>query len=155
MHKILVVFYIWFVALMLGGFGLALAGVRQAEETARTAEYYEYGESESHFSIASDLVRQYRIAQEELDAMTNEELAQAVADYPLLTTSTGISAVTGGGSSTLRQNCDAYNELLQRDGGIIALLDKEAQVIGSRDDMLSEELGRLLKDALVDRLREE
>ena len=64
-----------------------------------------------------------RIPEAELDAMSTEQLAQAVADYPLLW-EIETSSSTEYDLEWLAEQSDAYKELLTREEAVAALFEK-------------------------------
>ena len=72
----------------------------------------------------------YAIPKETLDAMTNEQLAQAVIDCPEVYRSfVFVMPEEGDRADKFREECDAYSELIQRKGGLDALFSKIEETV--------------------------
>ena len=103
---------------------MACGGVKGATGIGR----YEYPitpeDSEwKELGSVAEKIEVCRIPKETLEKMTEDELVQAVLDFPfvvdLFVSSTGVPAL-----DVFEDECDAYKELLQRENGKEALMEK-------------------------------
>ena len=88
-------------------------------------EHYEYtidsGSQEWSEMTVLEKVEALKIPQEKLDALTDEELIRALADYPFLIDLHVYEKSTGESIETMRGYCSALDELLSRDTAVEAL----------------------------------
>ncbi len=109
---------------------------------ASSEGYYQYP-SISGYS-ASVGKKLCRIPEETLKEMSNEELAQAVVDYPYL-----VDVFALEGSDTLSDSfadiSDAYNELLSRENGLQALSEKADQLYEEGEEAWADALTILIE----------
>ena len=106
--------------------------------------YYEYPDVSDLYD--SQGVKKCRIPEETLEQMTDEELAQAVADYPYLTFVL-LSSSSESMSETFAEDCNAYKELLTRKKGLQALSDKADELLEAGEDSIADCLFLLLEYA--------
>lgn len=85
--------------------------------------YYEYPEKEDLIGTRPK-AEDYRIPKETLERMSDEQLAQAVADYPLLGEIHLVSTSLQDATTELFYKSDAYQELILRGNGKDALIAK-------------------------------
>lgn len=110
------------------------------------AGYYEYPEND--FSTAEQYLAACRIDDEILKKMSDEELAQAIADFPFLAdiyTSSSVEPLSI--SRILEEESDAYQELLTREGCIEALSEKADELAQAGEDIKAEELSCVITAA--------
>lgn len=107
--------------------GIALSGicVYILWYISNTPNYYEYPINDT--MDAGTILNECRIPEATLETMTDEELAQAVADFPLL-----IDVLTAYsieyGVECLANESDAYKELLSRENGKQAMIAKVVEL---------------------------
>lgn len=92
--------------------------------------YYEYPTSKS--DSASSILNKCRISEDILKTMSSEQLAQAVADFPLLF-DVCLSSSELVDTTILSKECDAYKELLSRKDGKSALMEKIDELTGNEE----------------------
>ncbi len=100
--------------------------------------------SEWEKASTEEKITMCRIPQEVLDSMTEEQLVQAVYDFPFLVNAFVYSALKDG-VRNIERNSDAYAELLKRKGAKDALLQKITEVFSEQQ----EERNAWKKDALA------
>ncbi len=81
--------------------------------------YYEYPDYRAMSPLL--IISKCRIPEATLEVMTDEQLAQAVADFPLLI-DIGAASSYEYGIKCLTKDCDAYKELLTRENAKDALM---------------------------------
>lgn len=105
--------------------------------------YYQYPTDDS--MKASKLLEVCRIPEDTLKKMSEEQLAQAVADFPLLH-EVELAYSTEYGIECLASNSDAYRELLQRENAKDALIEKIKELESKSDHAA---LVEILKDVVI------
>lgn len=83
--------------------------------------YYEYPADD--LMKETTLIKVCRIPEDILETMSEEQLAQAVADFPLLS-QVAYSSSKHGGAEYLAEISDAYRELLERKNAKETLIEK-------------------------------
>ncbi len=99
-------------------------------ETGRGYGYYDYPEQDT--MNAKEYMNACRISQEILNEMSNEELAQAIVDFPFLM-DIFFSSQSPPELVHFEEECDAYKELLLREDGKNALMDKAKELSQEKD----------------------
>lgn len=94
--------------------------------------YYEYPEKEDLIGTRPT-ADDYRIPKETLKRMSDEQLAQAVADYPLLGEIYFVSTSMQDAATDLFYDSDAYQELVLRGNGKDALIEKIKELEGAEE----------------------
>lgn len=123
-------------------FAVLVAGVGSCIlwKESRYEGYYEYPSIEDYLT-ADLLVMDCRIPEETLRSMSDEQLAQAVADFPLLMDVYAFSS-PGLATEALARQSDAYKELLSRRNGKKALIAKMKELQEKAPDSITIELLR-------------
>lgn len=117
------------------------------EETVPLVHYeYPIGSSSTEWPemTVSEKVEALKIPQEKLEAMTDEELIRALADYPFLVDIGVYGKSTEESIETVREYCSALDELLSRETAAASLDDygrKLADAYGRAADEDSEDSG--------------
>lgn len=119
-----------------------------SEEESRSAGTYIYPSFDTpewkQYTTAEERIAACRIPKEILEEMTEEQLVQAVYDFPFLVNIFVYSALKDG-VRNIERNSDAYAELLKRKGAKDALLQKITEVFSEQQ----EERNAWKKDALA------
>lgn len=114
-----------------------------ASEKTDVVGYYQYPIDD--YMKESQLLEVCRISEDILKKMSDEQLAQAVIDFPLLPV-VELSSSGEYGVEWLKNNSDAYRELLQREDAKDALIEKIKELEDNPNyDMLVE----ILRDVVV------
>ena len=107
---------------------MACGGVKDTGMGKNVSKYYEYPitpeDSEwKELGTVAEKIEACRIPIDTLEQMTEEELVQAILDFPFLT-DLFVSAVLPPSLDFFGDECDAYKELLERENGKEALMEK-------------------------------
>lgn len=129
-----------------------LFNVQEETEPIQSFEgYYQYSElGKKIYGIKLENI--YRIPQNKLKAMTVEQLAQAVIDYPFLSSTVTTYPYLDGYSKGLASVCDAYKEILTREFAKEALIEK-LKSLDTENNIKEEILFDCLKKAMRDEER--
>ena len=96
---------------------------KDESETKPYEGYYTYPALDGR--LTAENIENWRIADKTLEAMSSEQLAQAVADYPGLVSSVLLSSSYEIDAVKFAEKCDAYYELMKnRSYSKIILMDK-------------------------------
>lgn len=129
----------WGIIISLAVIGICIGSYVVWRES-RYEGYYVYPSIEDYLT-PSLLVMECRIPEETLRRMTDEQLAQAVADFPLLMDVYAFSS-PGQATEALAKQSDAYKELLSRRNGKEALIAKMKELQEKSSDSITIELLR-------------
>lgn len=108
--------------------------------------YYKYPDT-SNMSAVS-ILSACRISSDILESMTDEQLAQAVIDFPLLIDVGALSSFEFG-VECLPKNSDAYKELLTREGAKDALLSKYKELKEKEEKTEGEQVSEYLLQIVI------
>lgn len=93
--------------------------------TIQSNDWFEYSVSEKNTLL--------RIDEETLEVMTDEQLVQAIADYPYLI-DIYVCGTLEEGLTEFYKNCDAYAELMSRETGIESYLIYSKKLIAGYNE---------------------
>lgn len=105
--------------------------------------YYEYPDTTGMH--AKEMLEACRIPQNLLDVMSEEALAQAIVEFPLLL-DVNLSSQYIPDLDFFAKECDAYKELLTRENGKEALYAKAKELEESGDPTTDVDLACILND---------
>ncbi len=111
--------------------------------TGALGETYEYGitpaDSEwSELGTVEEKVEACRISEDLLEAMTDEQLLQAILDFPFIIDVYAYSSIEMGVES-IEDICDAYAELLKRDTALDSFMEEASYRMTGLDQVSTEE----------------
>lgn len=109
---------------------------------SETSGYFEYpikaGDSEWGLLGGAGRLEACRIPEDQLEAMSDEQLVQAIADFPMLS-EVLMAAIMEYGVANLSDQSDAYKELLTRKNGKSALISK-IKALEEKEDKTTDEI---------------